>query len=430
MEKFNNLIEVYEVEWIDVSRSGKMVRHEGVRIGSDVYITRGESEFIVRSVDNPDYCCLTVNGMFFLDKNGDPYSLIINTMDLQDKYDLLIYCRDNLIASAGTVGDWIDVSFMPEFLGNTLPERVQAWKGYKKTGVALINSQAEGGERMTNTTFNGYDDTVKAQSIQAIQIAITAVEQQASAITGVLPERLAQYEQRDAVTNVQLGVRMSGLLTKQYFETMDIMYKEVNYDLLNLAKLIFPKGLTGTLVLGTKYSKIFSALPEYYTVTDFDIHIEDSSKAFKDIETMKSVNLELVKAGLSDPMLSVNIATATGVTELKRYVSTAMETKKKENDLVAQLKQQLDQSKQEGESIAKQNEELQKQIAQLTKQLEASSADKIRLESEKVAIEREKIRNEKDYNDKMVDVKQQQLQIQRDEIFDSNPHNNKIKSVM
>ena len=30
---------------------------------------------------------------------------------------------------------------------------------------------------------------------------------------------------------------MSGLLTKQYFETMDIIYKEANYDMLNLAKL-------------------------------------------------------------------------------------------------------------------------------------------------------------------------------------------------
>ena len=125
--RLNNLIEVYEVEWLEVEKSsGKLTRHEGVRIGQEVFITRGESEYIVRSSECPDKCGLTINGMFFLDKNGDPYSLILNTMDLQDKYDLLIYCRDNLIASAGTVGDWIDVAFMPEFLGATMPERVQA----------------------------------------------------------------------------------------------------------------------------------------------------------------------------------------------------------------------------------------------------------------------------------------------------------------
>jgi hypothetical protein len=34
-----------------------------------------------------------------------PFSLIQATMDLQDKLDLLIYFRDNLIATSGTVGD-------------------------------------------------------------------------------------------------------------------------------------------------------------------------------------------------------------------------------------------------------------------------------------------------------------------------------------
>ena len=58
------------------------------------------------------------------------------------------------------------------------------------------------------------------------------------------------------------------LLTKQYFQAMDIVYKEANYDMLNLAKMVWKNGLTGTIILGNNYSKIFTALPEYYTVTD------------------------------------------------------------------------------------------------------------------------------------------------------------------
>ena len=81
----NHYIPVYEVEWIEVERStGKQTRHEGVKIGGEIYITRGESEYIVRSQDCPSKCRLTINGMFFLDKNGDPYSLMLSTMDLQD----------------------------------------------------------------------------------------------------------------------------------------------------------------------------------------------------------------------------------------------------------------------------------------------------------------------------------------------------------
>ena len=67
-----------------VYEDGKMNRHEGVRIGEEVYITRGISENIIRSRSNPKECTLSVNGLFFSDRNGNPFSLVLNTMDLQD----------------------------------------------------------------------------------------------------------------------------------------------------------------------------------------------------------------------------------------------------------------------------------------------------------------------------------------------------------
>ena len=322
------------------------------------------------------------------------------------KYDLLIYFRDNLIASSGGVGDWMDVSFIPSFLGEKLVDRVKAWQAYKKNGLALINSKEEGNEGMPNTIFNGFDDTVKAQAIQGIQLAIQAVEQQASSITGVLPERLAQYEQRDAVSNVQLGVKMSGLLTKQYFETMDIIYKEANYDMLNLAKLVYPNGITGTIVLGNKYSRIFTALPE------------------------QALNIELIKAGMSDPDMAVSIATANSMSELKRYVAKATAVKKEENNSVSQLQQQLQQYEQNLQQLQKQNEQLQRELGQSQNQLEQNSQARLQLEAEKVAIEREKVKNDKDYNDKLIETKQQQVQIQAAETVDANPYNDKIKQVV
>lgn len=89
-----------------------------------------------------------------------------------------------------------------------------------------------------NTIYNGFDDTLRAESIQAINLVLQTIQQQVSMVTGVLPEALAQYEQRDAVSNVQLGVKTSMLLTKQIFKAMDTVYKEANYDMLNLAKLV------------------------------------------------------------------------------------------------------------------------------------------------------------------------------------------------
>lgn len=65
------------------------------------------------------------------------------------------------------------------------------------------------GQAPINTIFNGFDDTIKVQSIQAIQLAIDSIEQTVSSITGVFKERLNGISQKDAVTNVQTSVNNS-----------------------------------------------------------------------------------------------------------------------------------------------------------------------------------------------------------------------------
>lgn len=424
-----NVIVVYEVEWLEYNKEKKCLdRYEGVRIGESIYITRGKSEYITRTADAPGKCGLSVNGLFFLDTNGEPFSLIVNTMSLQDKYDLLIYYRDNLIANSGTVGDWLDLASLPAVLGEETPERIQQWLAYKKTGVGLIDTSQEG--QPMNTIFNGFDDTVKAQSIQAIQIAIQSIEQQASSITGVLPEMLAQYEQRDAVSNVKLGVTTSGLLTKQYFNAMDSLYKEVNYDLLNLAKLVYKDGITGTLILGDYQSKIFTALPEHYTITDFDIHIEDSTLSFQNMEYMKSLNVELIKAGISDPMMAFDIATAKNPTAVKKRIGQAMKIKKEENDMVKQMEQQLQQAQEQMQSLNKQNQELQQALQKAQKQTNEFEQARLQLDQQRLELDKEKAKNDKEYNDKIIETKNKQVEAQVAQMFDSSPYNDKIQKVI
>jgi hypothetical protein len=147
--------------------------------------------------------------VYFDNRNDEPFSLVLSCANQQDRYDLLIFYRDNLIANSGTAGDWIDESLIPTNLGVQWPERLKKWLAYKKQGIALLDTAQEGrlatGQAPINTIFNGFDDTVKAQAIQAIQLAIDAVEQTVSSITGVFRERLNGIEAKDAVTNVKIG---------------------------------------------------------------------------------------------------------------------------------------------------------------------------------------------------------------------------------
>lgn len=424
----SEMISVYECEWIEWdNKKRRNVLHYGVKIGDSIYITPGEPEYYVQSRTNPKDVSLSVNGMFFNDKNGQPYSLMLATMDLQDRYDLLIYSRDNLIATSGTVGDWIDVAHLPVFLGVKMPERIMKWQAYKKNGLALYDSSQEGAQ-LLNTTFNGFDDTVKAQSIQAIQIAIDSIESQASAITGVFAEKLGQIAERDAVSNVKVGIHQSTLLTKQYFHAMDLMYKEMNYDLLNLAKYVYKDGITGTIVLGDSV-KIFTALPEHYTLTDFDLHIADSSETYRLREQMQAMNIEFIKGGLVDAKDSVEILTAKNITQLKRYVTKALADKKAENNLIGQLQQQVEQMTAEKKQYEQQLNQLSSQLQSLQKQLQTNNQQKLQIEQQRVDIENKIANDKKEYNDKLIEVKEKQLTAEIMQIRDGNPYNDQIRDV-
>jgi len=423
------VIPVFECQWLEFDRKlNRSVLHEGVKIGGDVFITNGEPDYYIRSKSDPHSCKLNINGMFFNDKNGQPFSLIQSTMFLQDRYDLLIYYRDNLIATSGTVGDWVDAASLPEFLGVEMPERVQKWIAYKKNGLAWYDSSQEGAQ-LINTTFNGYDDTVKAQSIQAIQYAIDSLEQQASSISGVFAQKLGQIQEREAASNVKVGIHQSTLLTKQYFHAMDLMNREVCYDLLNLAKFVFKKGLTGAIILGEGLVKTFTALPEHFTMTDFDLHISDSSENYMKFQTAQQLNVEFVKGGLVDAEMAFDIIDSRSLTEAKRRLNTAVKLKKAENNMLGQLQQQV----QQYESDLKQNQktisDLQNEIKRLQSQVEATNQAKLEIEQKKVEIQEKEANDKKDYNDKLIGVKEKQLTAEIMQIRDGNPYNDQIRDV-
>ena len=421
------LIPVYEVEWIKTDKNHIMQRYKTVRIGESIYILYGKDENVIRSQDNPSYCSLTVNGVYFTNRGSEPYSLVLACASLQDKYNLLHFYRDNLIASSGNVGDWIDVSMLPKFLGVNLPERLQKFLAYKKSGIAPIDTSQEGrlggGQAPINTIFNGYDDTIKAQTVQAIQIAIDSVEQTASSITGVFRERLNGIQQKDAVTNVQVSVNNSFTITKQYYQQMDVVVEEMLLDALNLAKIVFKNGLTGTIILGDKYQRIFTALPEYFTISDWDIHIVTSSDITRQLEQLKQIVPDLIKSQIMGPELIVDAITTKSVSDFRSKVQKAIKKQKEEMNQMQQLQQQNEQMQQELQQVQKQAEQLQKKVEQLNEA-------KIQLEAQKAQMENEvnwfKARTERTYREAVAEQDARRTDIEYMQLHDGNPYNDRV----
>lgn len=292
----------------------------------------------------------------------------------------------------------------------------------------MFDSSQEG-MQLINTTFNGYDDTLKTQMIQAFDLVLQSIEQQASSITGVFAEKLGGIQQRDAVSNVKVGIRQSTLLTKQYFSAMDLLYKEVNYDLLNLAKIVYKNGICGTLINGNKLNQIFTSLPEYYTMTDFDIHIQDSTELFQAKENLRASSMELIKSGQADPTMIVNIMLARNITELRNYIAEAVKTQKEENNTIVQLQQQLQDMQQQLQQSNKDLNRITEENNNLKKQLEKNSNEKIEIERQRVAIEEQEMKNKKEYDDRIAKTKERQVDVEFLQMTDGNPYNDKIRDV-
>ena len=180
-----------------------------------------------------------------------------------------------------------------------------------------------------------FDDTIEFNAMQALDMALERIENTCSTITGVFREKLGGIEQRDAVTNVQVGIRQSTHITKQYFYMMDLVTREILVDILDVCKVVYKKGITGSLILGDRLNAIFTALPEYYTITDFDVHISETSEVLQETETLKQLSFEFTKNNNIDPEIIIDIITSKSLTKMKQDVKTAIKKKRDEDTGIA-----------------------------------------------------------------------------------------------
>ena len=417
------LYPVFEVEWIDTDENNKQWRYSTIRIGQSIYILEGKDEKSIRSIDSPKETCLKMNGIYFTTRTGKNYSLILETADLQDRNDILIFFRDNLFANSGTLGSWLDVAHLPDFLGDEISERIVKWIGYAKGGLKLYDTSQEGD--MLNTSFNSFDDTIKSQTLQAFDIALQRIEETASSITGVFRERLGGIEQRDAVANVTMGMQQSYIITKQYYQVMELLTREMLIDSLNLAKKVYKKGLTGVLILGENRRQIFTALPEHFSFTDYDIHIADSTELIKEKELLKQLAIQLSSSSQLDPEILVIMTVSKSMTELRLAMDKSLKRKKEENNQLQKLNDAYNQAQQ-------QIQQMQSELQKATQQVQQLNSEKLALDKQKLKQDYDlgilKITTDKDYKGEMTEIEKRRVELEALQLIDNNPNNNEVKN--
>lgn len=304
-----------------------------------------------------------------------------------------------------------------------MEERLMLWEAYAKNGKKLYDSSQEG--QVVNTAFNNFDDTVKLQAIQAIELSIQQNEETCSMITGVFREKLGGIEQKDAVTNVQVGVRQSSYITKQYYQKMDLLTRDILIDILDLSKSVYKNGLSGTIILGENLVKNFTALPKHYTVSSYDISIADSAETIKEQETIKQITVDLTKGGLIDADVILDMITAKSLTKMKADVKASLLKKKSENDQLDKLSQEVQQLNKQLTDTSSQNQQLQKQIQKLNE-------DKLNLEKDRLDFEKQLkwfiAKDDSQYNQEKLELEKKGVTLEGAQLLDDNHRNDEVKN--
>lgn len=425
-DDMSDLIPVYEVEWIDSKKEkDKWIGYcyHVIRIAEDIYVLDYDDIMMPRNPDEPNQARLSINGIWYTNGHGGPYSLMLATADLQDKYDLNLYKKDNAVALAGTRGAIVDTSQLPTNIGDDPEERLIKFQAYRKVGLSLIDSAQEG-IPLNNTYYNGFDDTLQPGEIQAYQLSIQIIEDTVSSITGVFRERLGGIEQRDAVANVEVGMQQSYIITKRYYQAMDTLVKEILSDCIDMAKVVYKDGMTGQLILGDM-KEIFTILPEYYTFTSYDVQLADSAEIIKEQELIKQLSMQLASQGQVDPEILLIVSTSKSLTEMKELTLKSIREKKIENNQLQQLTQQLEQAQE-------QQKQLQRQLEQSTKKIAALNEKKLNIEQQNNQMDQElgyyKIKEDSKIRNRELDLMQERNKLEAAQLLDNNPNNDAVKN--
>lgn len=425
LESHWDMIPVYEVEWIDSAKvDGKWIgyTYQVTRIGQDIYVLDGEDSLPPpREMDSPNETRLSLNGIWYTNGHGAPYSLMLETADMQDQYDMTIYKKDNAIALSGTKGAIVDISALPDSLGQTPEERLMTYMGYRKIGFAPIDTAQEGMQSI-NTIYNGFDDSINVNTVQAYQVALEMIEQTVSSITGVFRERLGGIEQRDAVANVEVGMQQSYIITKRYYQAMDTLVKEMLTDCIDICKIVYRNGLTGQLILGNR-KQIFELAPEYYTATSYDVNLADSGEIIKEQNEIKQMAAAYMQSNMMDPEILMIITTSKSLTEMKELTLKSIKEKKMENDQLKQLQQMLQQAQE-------QQQELQKQLEKSTTKIQQLNERKLAIEQQDNSVRQQidwyKAKADAENKDRELDLIEQRNKLEVAQLYDNNPNNNEI----
>ena len=222
----NNEKDIYRVDQVDpyTENKGEKMRtyymndiYEGVVINKELYICLGKKKYVLRDPDKYSDVKLPVYGRTHSAINDQPYSIIKDTINLQDMYDLINYYRDLMFALSGPKTILYDRSFKPTNMDD------DEWEYQKKLGMCYIQTYDKTTGQRNPSTFNQFSmmDMTLSPAVQYYDNVLMSIKETMGEIVGVPRQAKGQVVASDQVGTFEMSLKQTALINEIRFDKHD-----------------------------------------------------------------------------------------------------------------------------------------------------------------------------------------------------------------
>jgi hypothetical protein len=361
---------------------------------SDCELYDPEKEKVITRYTMDRYSCTIINNMWVVDVSRDiklnrkrdkhskfnlpvfgktynsitdqPYSIIKNTIDLQDLYNGIYMLRQLAYAIAGAKGQIMDKSQKPE--GMSMDE----WEANISQGRMYIQTIDASGKKINNSfnQWNSFDNTV-SNSVQYYDNVLMQIKETMGEIVGVPRQRQGEIIKGDLVGNTEIALQQAHLITEILYEEHD----EVEAKALNELLMLYIKyqPIDNTFLEfndRTEGRDIFYLEQGMFRDIDLELVVENSNKEQQNLEMFKQILQAEYSRGSINANDLAELIPIESITEMKKKTDHIM---KKNQELAMQNQSQAIQEQKES----------QKEIEQFKVQLQIQAQEHANLIAEK-----------------------------------------------
>lgn len=306
--------------------------YEGVMIGRNIYCKLQRKKNILRNGDNYRNCQLDYFGIL------TKFGIYPKAAPLQMLYNTVMAHIEFAIAQAGGKAFVIYVDELPTDNNGKVKEVDDAVYDAKVKGI-ILKKRTEG------VPLGGYPDNYQqvdfgiSSTINNLYLFKGMIEQTASRMTGISPERFGFAKQDSAVHNTQSNIQYSAVATQPLFYAHARFVNTGLQKISDLGKVVWAKNDTRAYVMGDMGMKIIQ-MNDKLCNSDYGIFVRNSMKD----ATQKKTLADAALAGMAtDPTLIleyIQITNAGSLVSAEKVVKASVDAMRVQQQQMATLKQQ------------------------------------------------------------------------------------------